>query len=93
MLLGKICQKAGEEDILSEHKILSYLETPCDSQTIKSACFSDKLRKIVYGAVSNGLYILCNCMTIKLKTELDRVVNIYVDSFSIPDCIFLLLTE
>ncbi|XP_028403664.1 uncharacterized protein LOC114526299 [Dendronephthya gigantea] len=78
MLLGKICQKAGQEDILSEHKILTYLETPCDSQTIKSACFSDKLRKIVYGAgwprnkeITKSLVVLAvRCMMLDLEERM-----------------------
>jgi hypothetical protein len=53
MLLRRICQKAEQEDLLSQYKFFACLEKSCDNQTIKSVYFSDKLRKIVYGVVSN----------------------------------------
>lgn len=56
MLFGKIlCEKPGQ-DPLSEYNILACLEKSCNDNIIKSSYFSDKIRKVVYGAVGN-LYI------------------------------------
>ena len=56
MLFAKMsCQGPGQ-DLLSEYNIFACLEKSCNDNTIKSSYFSEKIRKIVYGAVRD-LYI------------------------------------
>ena len=67
MLFGKIlCERPGQ-DLLSEYNILACLEKSCNDSVIKSSYFSDKIRKVVYGAVRN-LYICLIIYVIILMT-------------------------
>lgn len=69
MLLGKICQRPGEPDLLAQYKFFACLDQRCNDYYIKTVYFNDSLRKNVYAAVGIS-YLLCDgkCIEImKLK--------------------------